>query len=180
MLASKTKKRIEIINRIKDALTTPEVFDIINYQNQKENKILSAVYPYVVFETRKIFNEYYKCKEDKAIIKTNKSLLWEGNKKTTVNHIEFFGGKHRPDLIIDFEEGFKIAIEATRGINGHSFRKGIAQSLIYTSSFMADFSILLFIDITKEKKFLKSINGIYEQRFLQELWKENNISIAFI
>lgn len=180
MLANKTTRRTEILNRLKNTLTTPDVFKTVPYKTQKEGRIISGIYPYLVHEVRKLYQEYGGFTEKTAVLKTNKNLLWEGNINTTINHVEFFGGRHRPDIIVDFEEGFKIAVEVKRGVSGHSFRKGIGQCLVYTASFMADFAILLYIDISKEQKILKSIDGIYEKRFIKELWDDNNIMLVFV
>jgi hypothetical protein len=173
MLSSKSTKRVQIVQRIMNQLKTPEVFKTAPYKTQMEDKIKTAQYPHLLNEVAKIYEEYNKIKPDKAKDKAKQTLLWEGNVNTTINNSLLFGTSHRPDFVFKYDD-LKIAIEIKRGENGDAVRDGFGQAIVYTSCGY-DFVILLFIDISKEGKILKSLKNNAEQEFIQRIWENNNV-----
>lgn len=179
MTASKSAKRIDIVKRIMEQLKTPEVFKTVPYKTQPEDKIKTAQYPYLLNEVTRLYEEYKGLKPDTARERARKNLLWEGNINTTVNNVLFFGTFHRPDLVLQFEEGLRIAIEIKRGDTGEAVRDGIGQSVVYSACGF-DFVVLLFVDTSKEGKILSSITGDKEARFIEQLWFEHNVLMSII
>jgi hypothetical protein len=179
MAASKSVRRIDIVKRIMEQLKTPEVFKTVPYKTQGEDRIKSAQYPYLLNEVTKLYEEYKGYKPDFARERAKTNLLWEGNVNTTVSNVLFFGTYHRPDLVLQFEEGLCIAIEIKRGETGDSLRDGIGQAVVYSACGF-DFVVLLFIDTSKEGKILNAINGDKESRFIEQLWFENNVLMSVI
>ena len=173
-LASKSAKRTEIVKRLMDQLKTPEVFKTAPYKTQNEDKIKTAQYPHLLNEVTKLYQDFKKLIPKSAKQRAKKNLLWEGNINTTVNNILFFGTYHRPDFVLEFDDDLRIAIEIKRGETGDAIRDGVGQSIVYTACGF-DFSILLFIDISKEGKILNSINGDNEREFITKLWENNNV-----
>ena len=170
---SKTTKSVKIIQRLVEVLKTPDVFNVIKYQEKKEDYIKAQMYPYIIREVAKLYEDIYKHKPDTCLKKAKENLLWEGNTKTTVNNVSLFGTCHRPDMVLEFDKNMKIAIEVKRGDDGKSIREGIGQSIVYSQHF--NFVILLFVDIGKQKEVLNSINGNREQSLKKSLWDNYNI-----
>lgn len=179
-IAVKSMKRIEIVQKLMEQLKTPEVFKVANYKSQSEDKIKTQQYPHILNEVSKLYQDYHGMKPDNAKKKAKLTLLWEGNKNTTVNNTLFLGTFHRPDLVLEFEEGLRIAIEIKRGETGAAIREGVGQAVIYTSSGAYDFTVLLFIDTSKEGKIVHSINGEHEKKFIEKIWLDNNVLFGVI
>jgi len=131
------------------------------------------MYPYLIREIAKLYEDIYKYKPDTCSEKAKKNLLWEGNKKTTVKNISLFGTWHRPDMVLEFDKNTRIAIEIKRGDDGKSLREGIGQTIVYSQYY--DFTILLFVDIGRDKEILNAVNGDREKAFKELLWNTYNI-----
>lgn len=174
MLAPKSFKRTKIVSRIMEQLKTPEVFKMAPYKTQLEDKIKAQIYPHLLNEVTVMYEDYKGLKPESARKRAKENLLYEGNTNTTVNNTLFFGTYHRPDLILEFDNNLRIAIEIKRGESGEAIRDGIGQSVVYTACGF-DFAILLFIDISKEGKILNSISGEKEKALIDKLWNENNV-----
>jgi hypothetical protein len=116
---------------------------------------------------------------DKAVAKDKikKSLKWEGNVNTTINHILFMGTQNRPDMILEIN-GLKIAIEFKRGDKGSDLRSGIGQSMVYSTHY--DFVLYLFIDTSKDKRIVNARGGVNETEFVELLWDQFNIKFVTI
>lgn len=179
MVASKSVRRIDIVKRVMETLKTPEVFKTINYKNVNESKIIHCQYPYLLKEVERLYEEHKNYLPETAKERAKKNLLWESNVNTIIHQVTFLGVQHRPDLVLQFEEGLKIAIEIKRGDDGKSVRDGLGQSITYIAAGF-DFAVLLMIDISKESKILHSLKGEQEKRFIEKLWFENNILFDII
>ena len=47
-LASKSKKRLDLLEAIQDGITTRDVFETIDYKSQSEDKIKQFIYPHLL------------------------------------------------------------------------------------------------------------------------------------
>ena len=177
-MTSKSRKRKEYLLEIMDILRSENIYDTIDYCRQDEGKIKQFIYPYLV---EALTNHYAKghTKKDIDIArqKARKNILWEGNKKTTVNNIVVFGVQHRPDMVIK-DDDISIAIEIKKGDNGSDIRGGIGQSLIYSTTY--DFVLYLFIDTSADKKILNSYNSEKESNLSIGLWDNYNIMFNIV
>jgi len=166
-MKKKTMKRVHFLQSVMKTLKSSDIYDVIDYKSKGEGEIKTFMYPYLIKE----LTNYYG-NEKKA--KTN--LLWEGNKKTTVKNITFFGVQHRPDMVINGD--MNIAIEIKKGDTGSSIREGIGQGMVYSNVF--DFVLYLFIDTSKDKKIKNTMIAENEAKFTKHLWENYNIMFEVI
>jgi hypothetical protein len=176
-MASKTSKRTKLIKSIAKSIMDPNIYGTINYMNMNENSIKQFMYSYLVKEVIVQYKKEKKCKTEYAEKKAKEIVMWEGNMNTTINNISFMGTGNRPDFVVNFPST-SIAIEVKKGKNGAAIREGFGQSTIYTTKF--DFAIYLFIDISKTKKIVNSINEKTEKSMINKLWKNNNVYFCVI
>lgn len=174
-LSSKSKKRLELLDVIKDGITSHEIFETIDYKNQSEDKIKQFIYPNLLNSISNWISEKKGFEPGLARKKAKTMVKWEGNVKTTVKNIHFMGTANRPDMSVE-ANGVKVAIEFKRGSSGSSLREGFGQSLIYSTAY--DFVIYMFIDTSDEKKIANGSTALAEQSFLKNLW--NNFNIKFL
>lgn len=173
----KSKRRTGMLNSISEALKSPDIYGVIDYRNQKEDKIKQFIYPTLLKSVTHIYESVYGCKNGTAESKAKKSLLWEGNVKTTVPNMLFMGTQHRPDMAVEFKK-FNVAVEIKRGDKGVSLRESIGQSIVYSTTY--DFVVSLFIDISKDKKIVNSSTSKEERRLINNLWQDYNIKFEVI
>ena len=176
-LASKSKKRIELLDVIVSGITGDEIFETINYKKQSEDKIKQFVYPNLLNEMTSYISNKKGFSSELAREKAKTTIKWEGDKKTTIRNMQFMGTGNRPDMTLDID-GIKVAIEFKRGKNGSSLRDGFGQSMIYSTVY--DFVIYLFIDTSEDCKILNGSTSIMEEQFLENLWDNFNIKFAII
>lgn len=171
-LASKSQKRIDLLDLVTEAITHEDIFGTIDYKKKSEDAIKQFIYPHLVESlTRYVVEEQGKDKETaKEFVKKN--LKWEGNVNTTVSHILFMGTQNRPDMILELN-GLKIAIEFKRGQKGSDLRSGIGQSMIYSTHY--DFVLYLFVDTSEDGKIKNAQGGVNETEFVDLLWNQYNI-----
>lgn len=171
-LASKSQKRIDLLDLVTEAITHEDIFGTIDYKKKSEDAIKQFIYPHLVESlTRYVVEEQGKDKETaKELVKKN--LKWEGNVNTTVNHILFMGTQNRPDMILELN-GLKIAIEFKRGQKGSDLRSGIGQSMIYSTHY--DFVLYLFVDTSDDARIKNAQGGVNETEFVDLLWNQYNI-----
>ena len=170
--ASKSQKRIELLDLVSEAITHDDIFGTIDYKKKNEDQIKQFIYPHLVDAlTSYVMEDQGKDKETaKELVKKN--LKWEGNVNTTVSHILFMGTQNRPDMILELN-GLKIAIEFKRGHKGSDLRSGIGQSLIYSTHY--DFVMYLFVDTSDDGRIKNSQGGVNETEFVDLLWDQYNI-----
>jgi len=163
-LASKSQKRIDLLDLVTEAITHEDIFGTIDYKKKSEDAIKQFIYPHLVESlTRYVVEEQGKDKETaKELVKKN--LKWEGNVNTTVSHILFMGTQNRPDMILELN-GLKIAIEFKRGQKGSDLRSGIGQSMISQLIIILYSTSLLTLAKTVKLKMLKV-----------ELMKQNSLT----
>lgn len=176
-LASKSKKRLEILEALTEGITHPEIFETIDYKKQSEDKIKQFMYPHVLDTMAEFLSKQNGISRAEAKAKVKDMLLWEGNVKTTVKNIMFMGTQNRPDMVFEIAD-LKVAIEIKRGASGSELRGGIGQSIIYSTHY--DFVLTLFIDTSDDKRVFNSRNGSNEIDFTDMLWKNYNIKFLII
>lgn len=176
-LASKSKKRIDLLESIQDGITTRDVFETIDYKSQNEDKIKQFIYPHLLDELTEYIIEKKGFTRGLAKEKARSMIKWEGNVKTTVHNMHFMGTANRPDMIVEYD-GVKIAIEFKRGSSGSGLREGFGQSIIYSTAY--DFVIYMFIDTSDEGKIRNGATAVTEQKFLDNLWNNFNVKFAIV
>jgi len=176
----KTQRRVMIVDGIMDLLKSDIIYKTIKYRDRKESYIKQYMHRPFIGKLKEIHKQLSPGLTEKTISrKAKESLLWEGDKNTTINHFLFLGVQHRPDFIVQIDK-LRIAVEVKRGESGGSIREGLGQSLVYASAF--DFVCYIFVDISKDKKVKRSIEQqagdqcvTSEQFFIQKLWNDFNI-----
>ena len=176
-LASKSKKRLEILEALTEGIMHPDIFETIDYKKQSEDKIKQFMYPHVLDAMADYLAKHNNISKAEAKSKVKDMLLWEGNLKTTVKNIMFMGTQNRPDMVFEIAD-LKVAIEIKRGSSGSELRGGIGQSIIYSTHY--DFVLTLFIDTSDDKRVFNSRNGSNEINFTDTLWKNYNIKFLII
>jgi hypothetical protein len=174
---SKSQKRIELLDLVSESITQDDVFNVIDYRNKSEDQIKQFIYPHLVDDLAQYMVQEQGIDKAVAKDKIKKSLKWEGNVNTTINHILFMGTQNRPDMILEIN-GLKIAIEFKRGDKGSDLRSGIGQSMVYSTHY--DFVLYLFIDTSKDKRIVNARGGVNETEFVELLWDQFNIKFVTI
>lgn len=174
---SKSQKRIELLDLVSESITQDDVFNVIDYRNKSEDQIKQFIYPHLVDDLAQYIVQEQGIDKAVAKDKIKKSLKWEGNVNTTINHILFMGTQNRPDMILEIN-GLKIAIEFKRGDKGSDLRSGIGQSMVYSTHY--DFVLYLFIDTSKDKRIVNARGGVNETEFVELLWNQFNIKFVTI
>jgi hypothetical protein len=174
---SKSQKRIELLDLVSESITQDDVFNVIDYRNKSEDQIKQFIYPHLVDDLAQYMVQEQGIDKAVAKDKIKKSLKWEGNVNTTINHILFMGTQNRPDMILEIN-GLKIAIEFKRGDKGSDLRSGIGQSMVYSTHY--DFVLYLFIDTSKDKRIVNARGGVNETEFVELLWNQFNIKFVTI
>ena len=176
-IASKSKKRLEILKALTEGITHPEIFETIDYKNQSEDKIKQFIYPNLLDKVTEHVMEKKGFNRSLAREKAKTMIKWEGNKKTTVKNIQFMGTSNRPDMSLDIG-GVKVAVEFKKGNRGAGLREGFGQSLIYSTVF--DFVIYMFIDTSDDRKILHGATTVTEQNFLENIWDNFNVKFVIV
>jgi hypothetical protein len=176
-IASKSKKRLQILDALCEGITHDEIFGTIDYKKQNEDKIKQFMYPHIVEAMTQYLIDSEAIGRNEAKDKVKKALKWEGNVNTTVHNIVFMGTQNRPDMVFEFGD-LRIAIEVKRGASGSDLRSGIGQSMIYATHY--DFVICLFIDTSEDKRVHNARSGSNEYHFMDTLWKNYNIKFITI
>ena len=176
-LASKSKKRIELLDSIQSGITTRDIFETIDYKSQSEDKIKQFIYPHLLDQLTEYIVERKGFSRGLAKEKARTMIKWEGNVNTTVKNIQFMGTANRPDMTVE-SEGVTIAIEFKKGDRGSDLREGFGQSIIYSTAY--DFVMYVFIDTSPDSKIVNGSTAVNEQRFLENLWDNFNVKFAIV
>ena len=176
-LASKSKKRIELLDSIQSGITTRDIFETIDYKSQSEDKIKQFIYPHLLDQLTEYVMEKKGFSRGLAKEKARTMIKWEGNVKTTVKNMQFMGTANRPDMTVE-ADGVKIAIEFKKGDRGSALREGFGQSVIYSTVF--DFVIYMFIDTSEDSRISNGSTAITEQNFLENLWDNFNVKFTVV
>jgi hypothetical protein len=172
----KSKRRTRILQAVMDSLKSPDIYGVINYKKQSEDKIKSYQHQPLLNTIKDIY-EATGMLASNAIEKAKKFLIWESNVTQTLNNMKLFGVSHRPDFLV-LMDGMRIAVEIKKGKNGSSIREGIGQSITYSHHY--DFVVYLYIDITEDKRILNSIDGEKESNIIADLWSHNNVMFDIV
>ena len=173
----KSGKRIKLIEYISETLANEEIYGTIAYKQKPEDQIKQFAYPYILNDIRKYLSENTNLNESRIHEDAKKMLKWEGNVNTTVNHVKFFGTKHRPDMVLEIDN-LKVAIEFKKGKTGSSIRESFGQCMVYAQHY--DFVINCLIDCSEDNIIVEGSKGVQEQKFLEGMWKDYNVRTVFI
>ena len=176
-LASKSKNRSAILDRIQDGISTHEIFETIDYKNQSEDKIKQFIYPNLLNKVTDYVMERKGFSRSLAREKAKTMIKWEGNVNTTVKNIHFMGTANRPDMSIEIG-GINIAVEIKRGNRGSALREGFGQSMVYSTVY--DFVLYLFIDTSEDNRIRNGSTAVTEQNFLDNIWDNFNIKFVVV
>ena len=179
-ITKKSAQRIWIIDEILAAMSDDRIFSTLDYRHKSEGYLKQYVHQPLQKRLQAICKKLYPDVSDATIErKANATLFWEGDVKTTVNHIRFLGVQHRPDFMVKVG-GIRIAVEVKRGESGSAIREGLGQSLVYGSCEDFDFVVYLFIDISRDKKIKDSLARDIDSTFIESLWDNHNIRFAVV
>ncbi len=174
-MAQKSERRTWIIDQLLDAMKSDELFKTLDYRRKKESYIKQYMHQLLKGRLVQVHERLAPgTKTDTLKRKAADSLMWEGDVKTTINHIRFLGAQHRPDFKV-IVDGLRIAVEVKRGESGAGVREGVGQSLVYAASEDFDFVVYLFVDTSKDKKILESLGRDRERAFVTSLWERYNV-----
>jgi len=174
--ASKTKKRIILLDSILNVISDTQIYETIDYKRKNEDFIKQFMYqPLLHNLIQRYKNEGYK--ESTCIKKSKESLIWESNKQTVLHNMVLFGTQHRPDMEISTND-ISIAVEVKKGCCGTDIRQGIGQGIVYSTKY--DFVIFLFIDTSDDKRIFNSMNSKKESIIGQSLWDNYNIMFSVV
>ena len=174
-IAQKSERRTWIIDQLLVAMKSDELFKTLDYRRKKESYIKQYMHQLLKNRLLEVHRRLApKQKEESLKQKAADSLMWEGDVKTTINHIRFLGAQHRPDFKVLVDD-LRIAVEVKRGESGSGVREGVGQSLVYAASEDFDFVVYLFVDTSKDKKILESLRRDREQAFIASLWERFNV-----
>jgi hypothetical protein len=175
--SKKTKRRIKIVNHIMSSLLDPDCYKIIG-SGLSEQQLKTYIHARFLHRLERLFEELEPALSPEAVRrKASKSLLWEGDKSTTVNNLLVFGVQHRPDFMVVIDDT-RVAIEIKRGDSGQHVREGIGQAIVYAVHF--DFTCCVIVDSSKDKKIRNSLRDTAEGLVLERLWDSFNIKIAAV
>jgi hypothetical protein len=174
-VAQKSDRRTWIVDQLLGAMKSDEIFETLDYRRKNENYIKQYMHQILKNRLVEIHRRLSPNQKDETLKrKAADSLMWEGDVKTTINHIRFLGAQHRPDFKV-LVDGLRIAVEVKRGESGAGVREGVGQSLVYAASEDFDFVVYLFVDTSKDKKILESLRREREQAFVKSLWERYNV-----
>ena len=176
-LASKSKKRLELLDSIQKGITTFDIFEKINYKSKSEDVLQQLIYPHVLNQLTEYVIDKKGFSRSLAKEKARTMIKWEGNVKTIMKNMQFMGTTNRPYMTVE-SEGIKIAIEFKKGDRGSALREGFGQSIIYSTVF--DFVIYMFIDTSEDNKISNGSTSIAEQNFLENLWDNFNVKFTVV
>ncbi len=178
--ARKSARRVRVVFQILDVLMSKHIFTTLNYRQKSEAYIKQYMHQPLQDRLIEVHRELTPKVSDATLAKkAQASLSWEGDVKTTINHVRFLGAQHRPDFKIEIED-MQIAVEIKRGEAGAAVREGIGQSLVYACSTDYDFVIYLLVDTSKDKKILKSLESDVEEGFVESLWQNYNVRFRVV
>ena len=170
----KTELRVFIVDEILDTLRGDNIFRTLDYRNKSEPYLKQYMHQPLQQRMVKIVHRMDPRLSQKAKEKNAKrALLWEGDVNTTISHTRFLGVQHRPDFVVQLAQ-IRIAVEVKRGEAGAAVREGLGQSLVYAASSDFDFVVYLFIDVSKDKKILRSLENENDRAFIDSLWEDYN------
>ena len=174
-VATKSARRTKLVDEILEALKGDQIFHTLDYRKKSESYIKQYMHQPLLARLKDLHSDLApKTSESTIIKKARASLLWEGDVNTTVNHIRFLGVQHRPDFVVRIDRQ-NIAVEIKRGESGSAIREGIGQSLVYAGSEDFDFVVYLFVDTSKDKKVLRSLDKSLDRAFVDSLWTHYNV-----
>lgn len=175
-MAKKSEKRLDTMKKIMDALKSPDIYGVINYRKQSEDKIKTYMHQPLLDTVRKLYEDR-GLTNGTAVQRAKDSLVWESNVAQTLHQTKMFGVWHRPDFTIDID-GIRIALEIKKGNNGSSIREGIGQSVVYSHDY--DFVVYLFVDISPDKRMVKSLGEELESKIIADLWNNHNVMFDIV
>jgi len=173
MGAKKTQKRVEIVNTIAKATTSPKILLLATPATLTEYSVRMTIHGSLLNAVEDIYSRLAPTvSETRTKVKAERSVIIETDKNTVINHIQLFGTQHRPDFEV-IVDGISIAIEVKVGDSGQQIREGIGQAIVYSTKY--DFVVYLFLDSSPNKKVALSFTDHKEQVLVAQLWSEFNV-----
>jgi hypothetical protein len=100
----KSAKRGMIVEQILDALKSDEIFTTLDYKHKSESYIKQYMHQPLKRRLVEVHRQLAPGTSEETLKRrAGESLLWEGDVKTTVNHIRFLGAQHRPDFKVQIQ-----------------------------------------------------------------------------
>lgn len=180
-VARKSDARVGIVDAVMGSLCHEHTYRTLDYRRKSESYLKQYMHQPLQRTMSEVWRTLRPRLSDKAIRrKAGQSLFWEGDVNTTVNHVRFLGVQHRPDFVVK-AGGIRLAVEIKRGENGSAVRDGIGQSFAYAACGDFDFVAYLFIDTSKDKKILESVErDDTTAAFIRSLWENYNIRFTVV
>ncbi len=176
---AQTQKRSSLVIEIISVLKENEIFsEIVTRQHDTEALFQKVLFLRLQKKLPSMLSSILGFSEKKSTKIAEEDFKWEQKVTTPVPSFNFFATNHRPDAVLEINEELRVAIELKKGDSGQSLRAGIGQALVYSTQF--DFTIYLFIDITKALDIRSSFNGSKEQALINSLWKNYNVKFIVV
>ena len=105
----RTKNRLELIEKISNALTDKDDFSSLNYKTYNESKIKQSLNHFLLTAVREYYQEKGSNREQSKKA-ANECVFWEGTPTKTIHNRDFLGCNHRPDFEIKIDR-IEIAVE---------------------------------------------------------------------
>jgi hypothetical protein len=179
--ARKSATRVSVVDQVLATLMHESIYRTLDYRNKSEAYLKQYMHQPLQRAMLDICRRLQPdCSERTLARKAGEALFWEGDTTTTVNHVRFLGVQHRPDFVVKLA-GIRIAVEVKRGESGSSVREGIGQSMAYAGCGDFDFVVYLFIDTSRDKKILGSLEHSESAlSFIDSLWESYNVRFSVI
>lgn len=104
--------------------------------------------------------------------KAEESLVWEHDKNATLHHTFFLGTQHRPDMYVQHNNDYRIAIEYKMVSSGDALRAALGQALVYAADY--ELTILALCDTTPDVRIKHKFDhckGMPESALINKLWE---------
>lgn len=174
----KSSKRSEFVEALAKALAHRSIYETVSYENRREDYLKNYMHQPLRIAIAGVLRERAPLLSEQALErKADEALYWEGDRRITINNIQFLGTQHRPDFVVALPN-LRIAVEIKLAGIGSQVREGIGQSLVYTASGQFDFVIYILVDITRDKKLKASTKAPREAIFIKRLWDLHNVRLV--
>lgn len=89
-IVAKSERRTRIVDGLLKAMTCDDIFQTLNYKNKSEAKITNYMHQPLKRGLVDIHRELTPGQKESTLRrKAEQSLMWEGDVKTTINHVRF-------------------------------------------------------------------------------------------
>lgn len=174
----KSSRRSEFVEALARALAHRNIYETVSYENRNEDYLKSYMHQPLRSAIAGVLRERAPLLSEQALErKADEALYWEGDRRITINNVQFLGAQHRPDFVVALPN-LRVAVEIKLAGVGSQVREGIGQSLVYTASGQFDFVIYILVDVTPDKKLKASTKAPREAIFIKRLWDSHNVKLV--